>query len=94
MTVDMAHNLLNDQQYSVMTNPQYRDELLQKDDTLKLLPETNPNYQGGDILRSASLYKGTPEELAELEKGKAEHTKRNRAAQGFDEAIEDEDFKA
>jgi hypothetical protein len=90
MTTDMAHNLLNDQGFSVMTNPEYRDNLLSNEPTLKLLPETNPNYQGGDILRSASLYKDVPEDV----KLEADHTVRNRARQGFDEQLDEEDFKA
>lgn len=89
LTLEMAHNLLNQGIPTVMTDGQVLDEIILKDNALKLLPETNPNYQGGDILSSKSLYQDIPEDLKE-----ADHTEKNKARKGFQDIEDSDDFRA
>jgi hypothetical protein len=89
LTVEMAHNMLNQGLPTVMNDGATRDHILATNEDLKLLPETNPNYQGGDILRSASLYKGAPEDLDSLPIPDKAHRTR-----GIQEVEDDDDFVA
>lgn len=93
MTIEMAHNMLNDGPLTVMSDEHTRTDILLNSNDLKLLPETNPNYQGGDILRSSSLYVGSEEELKSVEE-KGDHTTKNRAKQGLTEVEDEDEFRA
>ena len=93
MTIEMAHNMLNDTPLTVMSDSATRDHILTNSTDLKLIPETNPNYQGGDILRSSSLYQGTEEELKTVQDTR-DHTEKNKARNSFEAPLSDEDFLA
>jgi hypothetical protein len=89
LTVEMAHNMLNQGLPTVMNDDATRATILANSADLKLLPETNPNFQGGDILRSASLYKGQPEDLDSLP-----IPDKSRRTRGITEVEDEDEFRA
>ena len=93
LTIEMAHNMLLEGHQSVMTNPALLGPITDADSTLQVLPETNPNMQGGNILSSKSLYKGSDEDLQSLANG-ADHTEKNRANKGHIEVEDEDEFRA
>jgi hypothetical protein len=93
LTVEMAHNLLAEGHQSVLTNEALRGQIIDTSNDLKLLPETNPNYQGGDILSSKSLYQNVPEELQNQSEN-GTHSDRNKARKGLTEVEDEDEFRA
>lgn len=89
LTLEMAQNMLIQGQPTVMNDGATLGTILNDSADLKLLPETNPNYQGGNILNSQSLYKDIPEDLKSLAKEDKSHRTR-----GIEEPIDEDEFLA
>ena len=90
LTIDGAHKLLQSPTPVLRTDGTYLEAILLEQGDM---PETNPNLQGGDILRGQSLSIGAAENAPEAPK-RLTREERRKASMGITEVLEDDEFVA